>query len=53
MINKIRRTLYGTARILGDINAVLRGKIGQRIERRLVGKLTGRLLGKLFKNKRR
>ncbi len=47
MINKTRSWLYGTARFLGDVNAVLRGKIGQRIVRRLAGKLTGRLLGKL------
>lgn len=48
-INKIRSILYGTAKILGDINAVKKGKIGKRIIRRVAGKGTGKLLGKLFK----
>ncbi len=47
-INKIRNFLYTIARILGDINAVKKGKIGQRIARRGAGKITGRLLNKLF-----
>ena len=48
-IGKIRSVLYFLARILGDINAVRRGRIGQRIGRRLAGKITGRLLGRLFR----
>ncbi|MFP5111822.1 hypothetical protein ACSU64_05520 [Bacillaceae bacterium C204] len=48
-IGKIRSILYSIAKILGDTNAVKRGKVGKRIERRVVGKITGRLLGKLFK----
>ena len=48
-ISKIRGFLYWLAKLLGDINAVRRGRIGQRIGRRLAGKLTGRLLGRLFK----
>lgn len=48
-INKIRSLLYGTAKILGDVNAVKKGKVGKRIGRRITGKATGRLLGKLFK----
>ncbi|MEH7416060.1 hypothetical protein V7266_12325 [Neobacillus drentensis] len=48
-INKIRSIIYGTAKILGDVNAGKRGKIGKRIERRIVGKFTSRILGKLFK----
>ncbi|MEA1005910.1 hypothetical protein U6X16_09330 [Bacillus velezensis] len=39
----IRSTLYLIARILGDVNAVKRGKIGQRIVRRAGGKAIGRL----------
>ena len=48
-ISKIRGILYFMAKLLGDINAVRRGTIGQRIGRRLAGKVTGRLMGKLFR----
>ncbi|MBP1932943.1 hypothetical protein [Ammoniphilus resinae] len=48
-ISKIRTLLYGTAKLLGDINAVRRGTIGKRIGKRIVGKFMGRLLGKFFK----
>lgn len=48
-INKIRSLLYGTAKVLGDVNAVKKGKVGKRIARRVAGKGTGRLMGKLFK----
>lgn len=42
-IGKIRSLLYKTARILGDINAIKRGRVKRRIRNRVVGKLTGRL----------
>ena len=45
----IRSSLYKVARIMGDINAVQKGKVGKRIVRRAAGKVTGRALGKLFK----
>ena len=45
----IRSMLYKTARVMGDVNAVKRGKVGRRIGRRAAGKATGRLFGKLFK----
>lgn len=48
-IGQFRSILYFVAKLLGDINAVRRGRIGQRIGRRLAGKITGRLLGKLFR----
>lgn len=44
-----RGTLYALARLLGDINAVEKGKTGRRIGRRLAGRATGRVLGRLFK----
>ncbi len=47
-INKTRGMLYLLARVLGDINAVKRGKTGERIVRRVTGRLTGKLLGKIF-----
>lgn len=48
-INKIRSLLYRIARILGDINAVSRGKVGRRIGRRAAGKVTSRWLSRLFR----
>jgi len=38
--------LYKAARILGDIDALSKGKVGRRITRRVAGKLTGRGLRK-------
>ena len=37
-IGKIRSALYGTAKILGDVNSVKIGTIGQRITNRATGK---------------
>jgi len=48
-ISKIRTLLYTLARILGDFNAIKRGKIGERILRRGAGSLTSRLLNKIFR----
>ncbi|MBN2457250.1 MAG: hypothetical protein JXB29_12060 [Sedimentisphaerales bacterium] len=48
-INKTRGFLYRLARLLGDINAAKKGKVGKRIGRRTVGKATGRAMRKLFK----
>jgi hypothetical protein len=48
-LNKTRSFLYALARFLGDVNAVRRGKIGQRIGRRVAGKIVGKLFGKFFK----
>lgn len=46
---KTRGWLYFIAKLMGDFNAVKRGKVGKRILRRGAGKVTGRLFGKLFK----
>lgn len=48
-ISKTRGLLYWLARLLGDIQAVKRGKVGKRIGRRVAGKITGKSLRKLFK----
>lgn len=48
-INKIRSVLYLVARLLGDVNAVQKGKIMQRVGRRVAGKFTGRFLGGIFR----
>jgi hypothetical protein len=48
-INKVRSLLYGIAKLLGDINAFLKGRILERVARRAAGKVVGRLLGRLFR----
>ena len=48
-ISKTRGLLYWLAKILGDINAVQKGKVGKRIIRREAGKVTGKGMKKLFK----
>lgn len=46
-ISKIRSVLYTTAKVLGDVDAVKKGKVGKRLKKRVLGKIAGRLLGKL------
>ena len=41
---RIRGFLYGLAKLMGDVNAVKKGKIGKRITRRLTGKLASRII---------
>jgi hypothetical protein len=48
-ISRVRGFLYRLARFLGDVNAVEKGKVPQRVERRIVGRMTARILGKLFR----
>lgn len=48
-INKFRSLLYSLAKILGDVNAVKKGKVGRRIGRRAAGKVTGKMMRKIFK----
>ena len=45
----IRGLLYTLAKLMGDYNAVKKGKVGRRVGRRVAGKVTGKGLGKLFK----
>ena len=45
----MKSLLYKALRISNDINAVRRGKIGQRIARRAYGKATGRLAARIFR----
>lgn len=42
-ISKIRTILYTVAKYLGDVDAVRKGRVKQRIKNRLIGKITGRL----------
>jgi hypothetical protein len=48
-MNKTRGFLYTLAKILGDINAINKGKVGKRIGRRVVGRAAGKGIGRLFK----
>ncbi len=48
-MNGIRSLLYKLARLLGDINAVKKGKVDKRVARRAAGQITGRGLGRIFK----
>ena len=43
-IGKTRSALYKSAKLLGDINSIKKGKIGRRITHRISGKLSARLL---------
>ena len=44
-----RRLLYTLAKLMGDYNAVKKGKVGKRAGRRAAGKVTGKAMRKLFK----
>jgi hypothetical protein len=46
LISKIRKSLYGSAKLLGDVDAVKKGKIAQRIKNRVIGKITSRFISK-------
>jgi len=48
-INTTRSILYTIAKLLGDLNAIQKGRVGRRVGRRVAGKATGRFLGWLFK----
>lgn len=48
-ISKTRGLLYRLARLMGDVSAVQKGKVGRRVGRRVAGKATGRAFKKLFK----
>ena len=41
-IGKIRSFLYSTAKILGDVNAIKRNKIGTGVTNRVTGKVSSR-----------
>jgi hypothetical protein len=42
-INSLRRALIKSSVVLGDINAVMRGKIVQRIGNRMIGRAVRKL----------
>lgn len=46
---KTRGWLYRIAKLLGDINAVKKGRVGRRVGRRVAGRVAGKGLGRMFK----
>ena len=42
-IASARSTLYGAARILGDVRAVQTGRVGRRVRNRVIGRALTRL----------
>lgn len=46
-IGRTRGLLYGVARILGDVNAVRRGRTGQRVANRALGRVAGRAIRRM------
>ncbi|WP_165492287.1 hypothetical protein [Egibacter rhizosphaerae] len=45
----MRSLLYKIARLMGDYQAVKKGRVGRRVGRRVAGRATGKGLGKLFR----
>ena len=43
----MRSLLYALAKMLGDLTAIKRGRVGKRIQRRIVGRAAGRLVSRL------
>jgi len=46
---RLRGFLYWLAKLLGDVSAVKRGRVGRRVGRRAAGKVTGRMFRRWFK----
>ena len=51
-ISKVRSTLYRGAKLLGDIQAVRKGRVGHRIAQRHAGKVARKGLNKALKRLR-
>lgn len=49
MIRQLQRVFYKTARLLGDIDAARRGKLGQRLVRRAARRTMYRTFRRLFR----
>lgn len=47
LFRKIRKKLYKTAKVMGDLDSVIDGKPGKRVKRRIAGKIAGKILKKL------
>ena len=49
MFSAIRSLLYALGRLLGDVSAVKKGRVGKRVGWRVSGKITSKFLNKLWK----
>jgi len=47
LISILRRGLYKSAKILGDVSALKNGTVLKRIRNRISGKITGKVLKKI------
>lgn len=47
LFSKVRKALYTTAKVLGDIGAVKEGKVARRVKNRIKGKIAGNILNKI------
>ena len=47
-LSGVRSTLYGTGKILGDVEAIRSGNVGRRGASRITGRFTGRGIGNTF-----
>lgn len=48
-VGKTRSLLYRSAALLGDFQAIRKGRVLKRVARRAAGRATGRGLGRLFR----
>lgn len=48
-VSKARSWLYCVARLLGDVQAVRRGRVEKRIYNRVVGRAVGRVTRRLWR----
>jgi hypothetical protein len=48
-LSKLRRWLYKGQRALGDVQAVRRGRLAQRLTNRIIGRAVGWLLRKVWR----
>lgn len=48
-IGKVRSALYTSGKYLGDMNAVVRGTIGQRITSRVLGALSAQFISAIVR----
>lgn len=48
-MKEFQKLMYALLKIMNDVNAVNKNKVGRRIGRRVTGKITGKAMGKIFK----
>lgn len=48
-INKMRRALHLTQRTLGDVEAVRRNRVGQRVVNRVMGRFVSNFMRRLWR----